>query len=153
MKPFRFLELDRFFDDFLIEPAQFRSELKMPKMDIKEYENKYDILVEIPGIDKEDIEIEIHNDILAIKSEKETKKEEKDEDGNYIYRERSYRNFNRQIRLPDNVKKDDVKASMDKGILKLELLKSEPKPKKKIEINEIKEIKELKESKETENKE
>ncbi|MBD3230515.1 MAG: Hsp20 family protein [Candidatus Lokiarchaeota archaeon] len=149
-KPKRLFNLDRFFDDFLFEPISMDIDYSMPKMDIKEYDDKYDVLVEVPGFDKEDIEIEINNNILTIKSEKKTKKEEEDEEGNYVYRERSYMNFSRKLRLPENVHSDDIKASMEKGVLKVELHKGEVEPKKKIEISETKEPKEKEESEDKE---
>ncbi|MHA1253873.1 MAG: Hsp20/alpha crystallin family protein [Candidatus Helarchaeota archaeon] len=69
-----------------------------------------------------------------MKSEKETKKEEKDKKGNYIYKERSYRAFQRQFRLPENANPDKVKAKMDKGLLIIEIEKKEPEPRKSIKI-------------------
>jgi HSP20 family protein len=142
LRPSRLFDLDTFFDDWFYTPSIIKSDFTLPKMDIKEMDDHYEVIVDVPGFEKEDIDIEVHKDVLTIRSEHETKTEEKDDDGNYICRERSYRNFTRRIRLPDDVKGDDIKASMDKGVLKLELSKTEPEPKKKIDIKETKEIEE-----------
>ncbi|MHA1253872.1 MAG: Hsp20/alpha crystallin family protein [Candidatus Helarchaeota archaeon] len=121
LRPFRLFDIDRIFDEFFTEPFSFRTETFMPRMDIKELDDHYEITLEVPGFDKNDINIEIKNDILTIKSEKEINKEEKDKEGNYICRERIYHNFSRSLKLPENVNIDDIKASMDKGILKIEI--------------------------------
>jgi len=133
--PYKLFNLDKFFDDFLFDPLAFtREEISLPRVDIKELDDKYQVIAEVPGLDKDDIKIEIHKDVLTIKSEKESKKEEKDEKGHYIYKERHYRAFQRQFRLPENANTDDVKAKMDKGLLIVEIGKKEPEPKKQIKI-------------------
>ena len=104
-------------------------------MKLKELEKNYEIIAEVPGLDKSDIKIELHKDVLTIQSEKETKKEEKDKEGHYIYKERSYQSFKRQFRLPENANPDKIKASMQKGLLKIEIEKKEPEPKKSIKID------------------
>ncbi|MHA1268216.1 MAG: Hsp20/alpha crystallin family protein [Candidatus Helarchaeota archaeon] len=135
LRPHRLFDLEKIFDEFFMEPFAFdRETFTLPRMDIKELDDHYEITLEVPGFDKEDINIEIKNDTLTIKSEKEMKKEEKDEKGKYIYKERSYHNFSRCLKIPENVNTEDVKASMDKGVLRIELTKIEPEPPKKIEI-------------------
>jgi len=133
--PYRLFNLDKFFDDFLSSPLSMGSEGIFPKVDIKELEKNYEIIAEVPGLDKSDIKIELHKDVLTIQSEKETKKEEKDKEGHYIYKERSYQSFKRQFRLPENANPDKIKASMEKGLLKIEIEKKEPEPKKSIKID------------------
>jgi HSP20 family protein len=132
--PYRLFNLDNFFDDFLTSPLAISKQEIAPKVDIKEMDGHYEIIAEVPGLDKEDVNIEINKDVLTIKSEKETKKEEKDEDGNYIYKERSYRAFQRQFRLPENANIEDIDAKMEKGLLTIKLEKIEPEPAKKIQI-------------------
>ncbi|MBD3230514.1 MAG: Hsp20 family protein [Candidatus Lokiarchaeota archaeon] len=133
--PYRLFNLDKFFDDFLREPFGISKEKPVyPKVDIKELENKYELTAEVPGLDKEDIKIEINKDILSLKSEKETKVEEESEKGNYIYRERSYRSFQRQFRLPENANYENINAKMENGILKVTIDKKEPEPAKTIKI-------------------
>ncbi|TFF98772.1 MAG: Hsp20/alpha crystallin family protein [Promethearchaeota archaeon] len=132
--PYRVFNLDNFFDDFLTSPLSISREQINPKVDIKEMDGHYEIIAEVPGLEKEDVNIEINKDVLTIKSEKETKKEEKDDEGNYIYKERSYTAFQRQFRLPENANVENIDAKMDKGLLTIKLDKIEPEPAKKIEI-------------------
>ncbi|MHA1310758.1 MAG: Hsp20/alpha crystallin family protein [Candidatus Helarchaeota archaeon] len=145
LRPHSLFDIDRFFDDLFIEPFEITTRFEMPKMDIKELDDHYEIKLEVPGFDKSDINIEIKNDILTIKSEKETKKEEKDEEGCYIYKEISRQNFSRSLTLPENVDKENIKANMENGILKIILNKTEIEPPKKIEIETLDEKKEMQE--------
>ena len=119
--------INSFFDDsFTNIAANFKS-------DIIEKEDKYVIEAELPGMHKDDIELEIDNDRLTIFANKS--QEVKDEEENYIRRERRSGSYQRSFYI-DNVQEDEIKASYDNGILKIELPKEEPtKPKRRaIEI-------------------
>ncbi|MHA1268444.1 MAG: Hsp20/alpha crystallin family protein [Candidatus Helarchaeota archaeon] len=133
--PYRLFNLDKFFNEFLSSPLSItRESFPYPRVDIKEHEKYYEVIAEVPGLDKEDVNVEIHKDILIIRSEKETKTEKKDEKGNYIYKERNYQSFQRQFRLPENSNPEKIKAKMDKGLLRIEIEKKEPEPRKNIKI-------------------
>jgi len=92
------------------------------KTDIKEDEENYYIEAELPGLSKEDINIEINNDSLVISATNEQKKEEKNE--NYIRRERRTGTYQRAFGL-DNIKEDEIEAEYNDGILKVVLPKKE----------------------------
>ncbi|HUX98767.1 MAG TPA: Hsp20/alpha crystallin family protein [Candidatus Deferrimicrobium sp.] len=149
--PFRVL--DSFFDD-VWEPFDFTllriPEMEYPKLDIKEEDKEYLITVEVPGFTKEEVNIEVNDDLLNISSEHKEEKEEEKE--GYIHRERFHRSFSRSLRIPENIIPEDIDAKLENGLLTLKLPKREPEPPKKIEIKDPEELKEL-ENKESELKE
>ncbi|NVM27918.1 MAG: Hsp20/alpha crystallin family protein [Candidatus Helarchaeota archaeon] len=151
--PFRIL--NDFFDDFWDVPdftLMRIPRMTFPKLDIKEEEGNYIITAEVPGYSKEEVNIEIKNDMLTIFSEHEEKKDE--EKAGYIYKERSHRSFCRSLRIPENITHEEIKADLKDGLLTLRIPKKEPKLPKKVEIEEHKELTdmEVKEA-ETEEKE
>ncbi|MDD2409642.1 MAG: Hsp20/alpha crystallin family protein [Bacilli bacterium] len=116
------------FDDFFITSSK-RNDMKC---DIYEKDNLYHIEMDIPGFDKDDINIELKNNYLTIKASKT--KEEKDEDKNYIRRERSYGEYSRTFSLGE-VDEDKVDAKFDNGTLLITVPKKhEDEIKKTIEI-------------------
>ena len=92
--------------------------------DIKENETNYELVMNVPGFEKEDIEISTNDGILEGKSEKEETTENKDND-KYIIKERSSSSFKRCFKLPSNVDVKTISAKMDKGVLTLTLPKVE----------------------------
>jgi HSP20 family protein len=141
--PFR--ALDDLWNDFTV--LRFPA-IEFPRLDIKEDDKEYCITAEVPGFTKEEINIEVNNGVLNISSEHKEEKEEKEEKKGYIYRERSERSFSRSIRIPENIKTEDMDARLDKGILTLRIPKKELPPPKKIEIKAPEEVKKLEEKKE-----
>ncbi|MDY6954253.1 MAG: Hsp20/alpha crystallin family protein [Thermodesulfobacteriota bacterium] len=103
-----------------------------PAFDISETENELIVRAEIPGMDKEDIDIHLSEGVLTIKGEKRHEKEDKKEDYHRI--ERSYGSFSRSIGLPFDVETDKADATYKEGVLKLTLPKSERAKLKKIEV-------------------
>ena len=119
---------DDFLRDDFFEPA-LKNEMKC---DVYEKGGDYHIEMDVPGYDKEDINIEVDNGYLTISAETNT--EEKDEDKNYIRRERRYGKFSRSFYVGD-VEPDSIEAEFKKGTLKITVPKIEEKPtKKQIEI-------------------
>ena len=100
------------------------------KTDIKEDEDNYYIEAELPGLNKEDINIELNNDHLVISATNEETKEEEEE--NYIRRERRAGSYQRAFAL-DNVNEDEIEAEYDEGLLKVTLPKEESgQPQKRV---------------------
>lgn len=106
-----------------------------PSVDISENENAFVLKAELPGVSREDINIDINNKTLTLKGEK--KFEEKTEKENYVRVERSYGSFSRTFALSDKVDTENVKASYKDGVLEVTLpKKEEAKPKEiKVEVN------------------
>lgn len=119
-------------DEFFNDAVTSRKNSFAPSIDISETDKQYIIDVEVPGIDKKDIELNIDNNMLTISGERSFNKEE---EGKQYHRvESHYGTFNRSFRLPDNVESDSVKAAYNNGILNITVDKSEDKLKKQIEI-------------------
>jgi HSP20 family protein len=107
-------------------------EITAPSVDL--FEEKDDIVVkaELPGMDKENIEVNLTDHHLTIKGEK--KKEEEVKEENYYRSERSYGSFLRTLELPKDVHADKVKASFKNGILEVRLPKTEEAKAKEIKV-------------------
>jgi len=125
---------DRLWNQFLGEttfPGSVSREW-MPSVDISETEDQLLIKAELPGLDAEDISVNLSGDLLTIKGEKKQKKEKKGE--HFHSSERYYGSFQRSFRLPVSIKTDDVDATFKKGILQIALRKTKESIKKEIEI-------------------
>lgn len=106
------------------------------KTDIRETDDAYIVEAEVPGFDKEQINIDYHNNVLTLSGKEEREEGEKDEEtGNYIRRERSVQSFSRQFLIQD-VKPDEITAEYKDGLLTVNLPKESPEDRKsrKIEI-------------------
>jgi|AHKK01.1.fsa_nt_gi HSP20 family protein len=106
------------------------AETAAPYVDIKEKEGKIIVTADIPGVEKGDISINIRGDTLEISAEKKEEKAEEEE--GYIRRERRYKKFYRSIPLPTEVDKDNVDATFENGVLRIEM--------PKLAIEEVKKI-------------
>jgi len=105
-----------------------------PLMNVSETDSGYEIETELPGVDKKDIELNLHDNILTIKGEKKGFNEEKKDKYHKI--ERSHGSFQRSVRLPSDIDVEKVSASMEHGILHVEVrkLQKSPESKRSIEI-------------------
>ena len=123
--------VDDFFDaDLFQRQGNFNINSKIdlnftntPALNIREEEDSYKIELAAPGFEKEDFQIEIDDENLTIKMEKNIEIEE--EDDNYNRKEFSYQSFNRSIELPENSIPEDLEATYSNGILELTLPKKE----------------------------
>ena len=104
----------------------FGRQLPAFKTDIRETEQAYILEAELPGFSKEDIHAEVRNGYLTIHAEHKSKNDKKDENNNYIRRERSYGSFTRSFDL-SGIKSDEISASYKDGVLLLTLPKAESK--------------------------
>ena len=135
--PFRTFrgEMDRLFDDFFgLTPARREgaSALWAPAVDVREDANNYFVEAELPGMNKEDISLELENNVLSIRGER--KFERKDEGENFHFMERSYGSFYRSFSLPKNVDGEQIGAEYKDGVLTVTLPKKEEVKPKKVEI-------------------
>jgi HSP20 family protein len=137
-------DLDRMFEDFLgrrLRPSWLRRwpgagmDVTAPAVDL--YEEKGDIVVkaELPGMEKDNIEVNLSESRLTIKGEK--KKEEEVKKEGYYRSERSYGSFVRTLELPSEVQGDKVKASFKNGVLEIRLPKTEEAKKKEVKVKVV----------------
>jgi HSP20 family protein len=135
-------DMDRMLDDFFGRRTRlwwperwFRAddmEVKPPIVDV--FEEKDDIVVkaELPGMEKDNIEVNLTAHTLTIKGEK--KKEDEIKEENYYRAERSYGSFLRTLDLPKDVRADKVKASFKNGILEIRMPKTEEAKTKEVKV-------------------
>ncbi|MCD6226173.1 MAG: Hsp20/alpha crystallin family protein [Candidatus Aenigmarchaeota archaeon] len=134
-------EMNRFFNTFW-ESSEFNRYLsekrddfhffREPLSDLRETEKELIASIEIPGVEKDDIQLSVTENTLSVKVEK--KAEAKIQKENYLRAERSYKGFYRSIDLPCKIIPDKVKASYKNGILEIVMPKAEKKKMKKIKI-------------------
>jgi len=94
-----------------------------PAVNVSETDASYELELAVPGMNKEDLKIEIENGALCISSESETTKES--DNKNYTRKEYSFESFYRSFSLPENVDDSSIAASYNEGVLKIVLPKSE----------------------------
>ncbi len=99
-----------------------------PRVDETEDEKAFHIQVELPGMDKEDVDITMANGLLTIRGEKKREEEEKGKD--FYRKERSFGAFRRSLPIPADVDESKIDASFTKGVLYIELPKTEEARKK-----------------------
>lgn len=95
------------------------------KTDIIDQGDKYILQAELPGFQKEDIRIDLNNDLLTISAEHREDKEEKDKEGNFVRRERHYGSYARSFDV-SGIQTDHITADYKNGVLELALPKSAP---------------------------
>ena len=102
-----------------------------PKVNVYEYDDKVSVVAEIPGISKNDINIDVEDDVLTIKGSKHGFVE--DEDAVVLRKELKHSSFERKFTLGDSLDGDGIKASFTDGILSIDVPKvEEVKPKKSV---------------------
>lgn len=103
-----------------------------PSVDVAETENGYTFYAELPGLNKEDVDVTLENNVLTICGERKFEKDVNQE--NYHRIERSYGTFSRSFSLPSNVRSEACNASFKGGVLKVEIPKAEEARPRRIEI-------------------
>jgi len=113
-------EMDRMFEDFFgsARPAG-GSVLLRPSVDIAESKKAYRISVEVPGIDPEQIDLQVEGDTLVLSGEK--RQESDDEDEGFHRMERSYGQFRRVLTLPEDADAEGIKADFKNGVLEIKV--------------------------------
>lgn len=104
------------------------------KTDVSESKTAYDVVIDLPDMDKKDISITYDNDVLTVSAHRDSLNNASDKDGNLIMNERSYGRFSRQYRLPD-VDRQQISAKYEDGSLKINLPKAQDLPNNDTKIN------------------
>ena len=117
-------ELSRVFNDrqSADNSSIFSSATWAPQVDIKESEECFTVLADVPGVNPDDVEVTLHNGLLTIKGEKRSDSES--EDGAFKRVERVRGSFFRQFTLPDSVNDDAIQARSSNGVLEIIIPKS-----------------------------
>jgi HSP20 family protein len=134
-----FDEFRRSFDDLLspflpmrtYHPRTFGTlPVRAPLVDVMDEGDRYVVKTELPGFEKNDVDVELNKDFLILKAEKKSEEEERSQ--NYLHRERTYSSCHRTINFPEEVDPAKVEGKMKDGILELEIPKREPKPEERL---------------------
>jgi HSP20 family protein len=143
LRPFE--EMERAFEELFgrgwLRPARFERlsdlslpwEGRVPKLDVIDRDNEVVVRAEVPGVKKDDLEISVSGDIFTIKGQ--SRREEKEEKGDYYRCEVSQGSFARTVTLPAPVDESGAKARMQDGVLEVTLPKTEKSRKRQIRID------------------
>ena len=107
-----------------------------PSTDVIETDKEIEIEAELPGLESQDVEISIVDDVLTIRGEKKMPADADDKNKNYHLTERSYGRFYRAFQLPVGIDPASVEATMSNGVLKIKIPKPAHTDAKKIEVKE-----------------
>ena len=131
-----------FFDDFFKSPFLGAVEQvggsRLMKTDVKEVEDAFEIIMDLPGVEKEDIQIELKDGYLTVAASKTTQFSESGENCRYIRKERFEGSAKRSFFVGDFANEDNIRASYNNGVLKLTIPKEpepEPEQPKRISID------------------
>lgn len=127
------------FDDFGMVPffGKGYEDHKFMSTDVKEMDDRYELVSNIPGAKKEDIKLSLKDGYLTIEASVDSEKDESNKKAHYIHKERYVGSFARKFYVGTDITEEDVKAKYDNGLLTVTVPKKEPKePKetKKIKI-------------------
>ena len=116
-----FGDLSRFFDEPFF--TQARAGAWMPAVSVSETNGELVLTAELPGLDEDDISIELENNVLTVSGEKRSEREEKKEKSRWV--ERSYGRFTRSFTLPADADPGRIEASFKEGVLTVSIAKTE----------------------------
>ena len=124
---------DRFFDDSLekeffgtYNPLYGKHAKNLMKTDVKDVNDHYEVAVDLPGFQKDEVNVELENGYLTISAAKGLDKDQKDDEGHYIRQERYSGSCSRSFYVGD-IQPEDIHAKYEDGILKLTLPKADQK--------------------------
>ena len=120
--------VDDVFDDMFPFTGNYTTaDYDLMKTDVKDAGDHYELEMEMPGVEKENIKAELKDGYLTVTAQQNTNKDEKDKEGNYIRRERYAGTLSRSFYVGDAVSEEDIHAKYEDGILKLSVPKKAPK--------------------------
>jgi HSP20 family protein len=127
--------MDRLFEDSFVRPSRALTalgEVAAPALDVYQTPNEVVVKAALPGVKPEDVSIDIAGDTLTIKGQSKAEQEVEKED--YLYQERLYGAFSRNVVLPSGLKPDKAEATMEDGVLTLTIPKAEEVKPKAIKV-------------------
>src|SRR5690606_12694760 len=141
-EPFRAFrrELDRLFDDILptLRDEDEPAAMWMPRLDLTETPDAFVARMDLPGLKREEIQVDVQNNRLTVRGERKTETREEKED--VVRMERSFGTFFRAITLPTDVRWDDVEATFEDGVLTLTIPKAEETKPRRIEVQPARQL-------------
>jgi len=130
-------EMNRLFNTFFDQPAPAGrggapSRRWIPAMDLVETADHYVLRADLPGLDDDDVNIQLEDNTLTISGERKTQREQNEE--GYYRIERAFGTFTRSLTLPDGVNPDAVQAHFDRGVLEIRIPKPEQRKPRQVQI-------------------
>jgi HSP20 family protein len=125
-------EVNRLFDTFFGAQAHGRSHRWVPAMDLVETEDALILKADLPGLERDDVNIEIKDQVLTVSGERKSEHEEKADGFHRV--ERAYGGFSRSLTLPEGVAAEKIEANFDKGVLEVRIPKPEETQPHRVEI-------------------
>ena len=125
------------FDDWMDFPFQSlesdvdhklygKNAARVMKTDLKEHDDGYELLVDLPGFKKDQIDLQLQNGYLTVSAAKGVEADDKDKKGRIVHQERYTGSMTRSFYIGENVREEDVKASFEDGVLRLDFPKEKP---------------------------
>jgi HSP20 family protein len=124
--------MNRLFEDSLSKEGDETTSTWDPRVDVTEFEDKYEVCAELPGMAREDVKVELHDNMVTISGEKRLETERKDR--NLYVCERNYGQFRRSFQFPSSLDASKVEAQFRNGVLTVTLPKIEEAKPKQIEV-------------------
>jgi HSP20 family protein len=131
-------DVERLFERFFARPSWplggtvSRENVWEPSLDFAENSKEFVVLLEIPGVTRDDLDVKLEGNLLTLSGKRELNKQEKGDD--YLWEERVEGRFARTLRVPSAVQESEIEATYNDGVLTVRLPKSEPQVKNKITI-------------------
>lgn len=123
-----------FFDDVMTPFGRMGSSMRVPDTDVVERENEIQVVCELPGLTRDEVELSLENNVLTITGEKQEHRDQGGEGDTYHLSERRWGRFSRSFVLPREVDQDRINAHFENGVLTVSIPKSEKVRRRKIEI-------------------
>lgn len=128
-------DVNRLFDSFFGRRDSGQARRRwLPAMDLVETDDNLVLRADLPGLGRDDVEIEVKDRVLTVSGERRAEHEERQEGFHRV--ERAFGRFSRALELPEGVDADRVEASFDRGVLEIRIPKPEERQPRRIEIGE-----------------
>lgn len=111
-------EMDRLFGEAFGRVARTGGSEWSPAMDVVTENGEIKIRAELPGVKREDVNVDLHNGVLTVSGERREEQERRSDAG-YLIRERRHGSFRRSMTLPEGVQEEDIKAGFSDGVLEI----------------------------------
>jgi HSP20 family molecular chaperone IbpA len=108
--------------------------LRAPSADVMEDQNEIRLMLELPGMRADDVEVSMENNILTISGEKKEERQEENQERRWHLSERRYGRFSRSFVLPRDVEQDRIQANFENGVLSVTIPKSEKARPRRIQV-------------------
>lgn len=109
--------------------------MRSPETDVVETEREIRVVTEMPGLKRDNIEVDVENNVLTIRGEKREERTEGEEGGRFHLSERRYGTFSRSFVLPSSVDAESIQASFEDGVLRVTIPKNERARRRRIDVS------------------